>query len=140
MPRKPAKRATSEKHQQPARPVGQPRAGFFKVCLCRRRQPGQGRVYVAAEIRYEPTRDPETGELLDRSWYYLAVIDGRVRDKPSPTPSSRVWFIWHTGIEIGFDEFEFLLADRRWARRYAPEEPEANPTEPVDWRTVPLPV
>lgn len=140
MARKPAKRAASEQHQQPSRAVGQPRAGFFRVCLCRRRKPGQGRVYVGAEIIHEPTRDPDTGELLDRSWYYRAVIDGKVRDKPSPSPSSRVWFIWHSGIEISQEEYEFLVADRRWARRWAPGEPEANPTEPVDWRTLPLPV
>jgi hypothetical protein len=122
-------------HRQPARqhPLAHvaptsdvPRAGFYKLRLVR------GGVHVGVRLWEGPPLDPVTRRPLDRSWRWQACCDGRL------CPVDRVW-PWCVGEPIGEDEYRWLLADRRWARSWAPGLPEANPREPVSFRVIPDP-
>lgn len=108
--------------------LDKPEPGFYKL----KRKSG---FYVAARIRYEPPRDPVTGETLDRSFYFYGEIDGR----PDPEPdiagrggSSLTQVIWIDGVRITEEEYNYLLADRAWVRDYAPHLPEARVDEKID--------
>jgi hypothetical protein len=115
------------------RQVGRPEPGFFKLRLVK------GGPFVGARIEYGPTRDPLTGEPLDRSWHYAADINGFVDQNPRPEPNDDVWKVWEFGQRIDEAEYRFLIADREWAAKHAPELPEATPRKPVDLRQIPIP-
>lgn len=91
---------------------------------------------VAARILYEPTRDPETGEALDRSFLWSVTMEGQADLNPSPTPSATCWAVYEFGRRIEEPEYRFLLADRAWARQNRPNSPEAQPRQRVDLRTL----
>lgn len=114
----------ADRYARPARLVGELRPGFFAV---RFRRPG---IVVGAMIDHAPPLDPDTGEVLDRSWYWSATINGIPDPNPAPSPNERVWRVWHSWErEIDFDEYQWLVADRQWARQYAPELAEARSAE-----------
>lgn len=115
------------------RNAGRPEPGFFALRLVK------GGVEVAARITYGPTRDPDTGDALDRSHYYAAEIDGQPDPSPAPSPSDRVFRVWHYGRRIAESEFRYLTERGRWAREHAPAAPEANPRARVDLATLELP-
>lgn len=115
------------------RRVDQPQAGLYAVRM------RKGAVEVAARITYEPLRDPETGEKLDRSYYFAAEINGEPDPDPQPEPNDRVWRVYEFGRRIERAEYDFLLADRAWAAEHAPELPEADPTKPIDLLKTPVP-
>lgn len=97
----------------------------------------KGAVEVGAEIRYAPTPDPDFPDNpQDRSPLWWANVNGQEDPEPQPTPSETVWSIYVFGRRIDRAEYQFLLADREWAREHAPHRPEANPTKPVDLRTM----
>lgn len=113
--------------------IGDPQPGFFQIKLVK------GGVVVGARIRFAPQVDPDTGEELDRSWYWHGEINGWIDKRCAPAPTERVWRIWLGGERISQPKYEWLVADRAWAAQYAKDTPEARPWRPVDWSTVPLP-
>lgn len=112
------------------RGTGKPTPGLYAVKL------RKGGVEVAARIAFEPTRDPDSDELLDRSPHWSATINGETDPDPSPEPSDRVWRVYEFGRRIDEAEYRFLLADRMWAREHAPNLPEASPRQKIDHLTV----
>ena len=121
------------KHAQPARQIGTPEPGWFRMRLVK------GGPMVGAQIRREPTRDPETGELLDRSWFWSAFINGEMVGDPGPQPSDAVYRIWTSGERIHPAEHDYLIANARWTEQHAPDEPAAQPGKPIDLLSTPLP-
>lgn len=115
------------------RQVGQPSPGFYAVRLVR------GGIEVAARITCGPSSDPDTGELLDRSWHFAAELNGEPDRDPRPEPNERVWMVAERGRRIGEAEYRYLLADRAWAARFRPSLPESQTNRPIDWLTVPTP-
>jgi len=118
--------------RQPARahplahiePTGdEPRAGFYRVRLVK------GGVFVAVRLWFGQPIDPDRPRLLDRSWRWQALANGRA------VPVDRVWPRC-VADPIDESEYRWLLCDRRWARRWAPHLPEADPLRPVDFRTL----
>ena len=72
-----------------------PREGYLKIRLKR------GGPWVPARIYRAMPLDPETGELLERSWLLTGEIDG----KPADYRRLEVW-----GRDIEKEEFEWLTA------------------------------
>ena len=105
------------------RAIGTPEPGFFRMKLTR------GGIFVAAIIwrpcPIEP--NPETFQWIDRWPHLEAEIDGK------PAEVNRVWT---SGRRILIAEYLYLKADRAWAREWAPNLPEANPRQPVDFNTL----
>ena len=113
------------------RNIGDPRPGFFKLRKVR------GGPYVGACITHGPPTDPLTGETLDRSWLWEAIIDGALVRVPSPDATAAgVYRIWHHGHEIPESEYRFLIDDREWCRQHAPASPEAAPDQAIDHGTL----
>lgn len=102
--------------------------GLYAVRLAK------GAVEVACEVTHGPAIDPLTGETLDRSWMWTICINGEVKHC-SPAVYSRMLL----GRPISRADYEFMLADRQWAREFAPGLPEAQPTKRVDISTLPMP-
>lgn len=100
--------------------------GYFAVRLIK------GGPEVGLRILHEATRDPETGETLDRSFYYRTVLNGHEFGEPSIQPPAKLWI----GREISETEYRYLLEDRRWAAEHAPHLPEAQPDKRADLRTM----
>lgn len=46
---------------------------------------------------------------------------------------------WLCRNPISEAEFNYLTAAIQWSRDYAPDEPMANPHQPVDWAAIPTP-
>ena len=110
-----------------SRNIGEPRPGFFKLRKVR------GGPYVGARIVHGPPTDPLTGETLDRSWLWETWIDGALVRSPSPEPvKAGVFRVWYHGSEIPEAEYRYLIDDREWCRRNAPQSPEATPDQAVD--------
>lgn len=111
-----------------SRPVDQPRPGFFKMRLVK------GGPFVGAELRYGPSRDPDTGGILyERSYLWETRINGALARDPSPDPvAAGVFRVWLSGTEIDEEEFRYLIADREWCAKHAPHRPEAQPARKVD--------
>jgi hypothetical protein len=103
-----------------------PEPGLFRVRLVR------GGPYVAAEIRHEPPKDPVTKEFLERSFYWYAVINGEAEAARGIQPTHKVEQIWLFGEKIDREMYEWLRADRAWARSWAPGSAEANPRKAID--------
>jgi hypothetical protein len=106
-----------------SRRIESPEPGFFKMRLAR------GGPWVPAII-YQPCPiefHPETFQAVDRVYHLKAEIDGR------PVDLSR---IWGYGRRIPIAEYLFLRATSAWARDYAPQSPEANPRQPIDFDTL----
>lgn len=120
-----------ERARYGGRNMARPEPGYFQMRLTK------GGVFVPARILYAPTRDPETNEPLERSWYWHGIINGEPDPKPMPSPTDRVMRIWTGGRRIDKAEYDFLLADRTWAKQHAPDLPEARPNEAVDLAALP---
>lgn len=99
----------------------------------------RGGPFVPAELRYGPSRDPETGGILEeRSWMWETWIDGKLVCDPSPDPTKAgVWRVWECATAIDEAEFRFMCADAEWCRAHAPEEPPANPRRKVSLSSLP---
>jgi hypothetical protein len=105
-----------------ARIVDQPQPGFFRLRLVR------GGPWVCARIYIPCPMDPFTGEPTERPRLICAEINGE------DVEAHRVW---HFGEPITASEFEFLLAESRWAHRYSPADPKANPRKKIDPLNIP---
>ncbi len=105
------------------RAIASPEPGFFRMKLTR------GGIFVAAII-WRPCRiesNPETFQAVDRWPHLEAEIDGKPAD---------VDRVWTSGRRIPIAEYQFLKADRAWAREWAPQSPEANPRVAIDFDTL----
>lgn len=103
----------------------EPQCGWFKRRLVK------GGPWVPARIwLYQPI-DDETGELCGDERLQCEVAGG-MRNPEDEWP-------WLCGNPISESEFDFLTATADWSRRYAPNEPMANPRQAVDWLKVPTP-
>lgn len=108
-----------------SRQIDRPRCGYWAVRLT------AGAPEVGASIQWEQTTF-EPGEhmnLMERSPILTARLDGRI------VTVEEVWT--RRGREISPEEYFWLIEDRKWARRYAPHLPEANPTKAADLRAIP---
>lgn len=102
----------------------QPECGWFKRRLVK------GGPFVPAKIwMHQPVG--EDGHLCDDE-ILQCEVDGLCRD-----PSDQ--WSWLAGNPISEAEFKFLTATRQWAEQNSPDEPYANPQDPVDWHKVPTP-
>lgn len=101
-----------------------PVAGFYRTKLVR------GGPWVPVRIWYGPSRDPETGEELDRSPYWQAECNGKEAD------ALELW-TWVAGREIPEAEYLFMMAKKDYAEKFAPELPEASPREKIDLNKLP---
>lgn len=109
------------------RRTDKPTPGYFRI----RRVAGGP--WVGARISHGPPRDPETGERLDRSWFWSIEIDGELAHPPHPEPfTAGIGWVWMTGTPITEQEYRFLLDTARYARQHDPAAPEANPREKVN--------
>lgn len=116
------------------RAVDEPRPGFFRIRLVK------GGPWVAARIEHRPSRDPLTGELLDRSPLWRVTIAGEeLPASPDPLRAG-VFRVWHSGQPISESEYRYLTARREHAIRYEPDLPEAAPRERIDLLSMPLPL
>lgn len=107
-----------------ARRIDRPACGWWAVRLV------SGGPEIAARIfRVHTTFEPgEPQNLMIRSPFLAAEIDGRTVDP------EEVWT--RRGRAISPEFYDWLLADRKWARAHAPASPEANPTRKVDVRSL----
>ncbi len=120
------------------RPIASPEPGFFK----RRTSgvdPNTGErwhgswvaaiIYRPCPIEFEPT----TFQAVDRHYHLVAEENGKPADVDQ---------VWVSGRRLDGDmreqmaEYLFLKADRAWARQHAPQSPEANPRQPIDFDTL----
>lgn len=122
----------SARHQQPTRQVDLPVPGYYRRTLVR------GGPLVGCAIIHEPTADPETGQPLDRSHWWSAVIDGEPVGEPGIEPTPQVMDIWTSGEPIPEAEYRYLTELAAWARQHAPEHPAANPRRRIDLATLPI--
>lgn len=108
------------------RQVDRPEPGLWALRLAK------GGVEVAARIFIaHTTRDPISGDFIDRSPHLAAEINGK------PADPYEVWT--RRGRPIDDAEFRYLIDDREHARNHRPNDPEANPRKPVSLANIPLP-
>jgi hypothetical protein len=103
------------------RVMNRPEPGLWAIRLAR------GGAEVAARIfwRDHQAGNPEKKLFLPE---LVAEINGQAVELDR---------VWHTrGRAIDQAEYDFLIADRKWAKEHAPEDPAANPYQPVDLLTV----
>ena len=122
--RKPA--PANPRHQQPARSLSRPAPGLYRWRAVK------GGPVVAATIEYGPPRDPETGEPLDRCWYWQALVSGQPVGDPEVVPSDTVWAIHESGELIDQQTYDLLVAQAAWDREHKPDAPMANPRKRID--------
>lgn len=111
-------------------PILEPPGPYYAVRLVK------GGIRCPAHIWYGPPLDPETGEPLDRSWRWNAVVNGQPQD-PERFINIVGNFAHIWGDPISRAEYEFLLEDRKWCAEHAPDLPEANPTRTIDVTKMP---
>lgn len=113
-----------------SRELGNPEPGLFKIRMVR------GGIDVAARISRlchctvnggGGNLAHEWAESCDRYPPLTAEINGR--DRPG---MKYVWWVWTGGRFIGRKTYDYLLADAKWCRDYAPTEPRAKPWRAVD--------
>ena len=96
-----------------------PTPGFYKMSLVHGGHP------VAIEILYGPPRDPDTGEIMDRSWRFQATANGQ------PIDLDLVWPRCGRA-PITATEAAYLTGLQAWAAEHAPASPQANPARRID--------
>lgn len=105
-----------------------PVAGFYRTKLVK------GGPWVPVRIWYGPPLDPETGEELDRSPRWQALVNGEEVDGPNEV--EWVW-VWCSNKGITEAEYRYMLAKKEHAEKFAPELPEASPREKIDLNKLP---
>lgn len=110
----------SDRRSWLSRRVDLPEQGFFRIRLVR------GGPWVGAEIRCE-------------SGIWTGLIDGQPGETSDADPAAaqHVFRIWHSGEIIPEHEHAFLLSRAAWARLHAPDDPAANPNQPIRLDSLP---
>ena len=101
-----------------------PETGFYKMRLAK------GAPMVGAIIFIPCPIDPFYGFPMDRPRHIEAMINGK------PSDVDRVWLSKSECITQA--EYEYLIADRAWAKEYAPETPEAEPSKALSILEIPI--
>jgi hypothetical protein len=107
--------------------LDKPECGWWRVRLTK------GGPFAAASIQYEQTlHEPgEPSNLMERSAIMTARINGEV---------VLLADVWERRKEpITKASHDYMVADTAWAKKFSPDEPQANPRKKVDWLQAPLP-
>ena len=107
-----------------------PVAGFYQRKLVKRG------IFVPVKIWYGPPVDPENADLvLDRSPRWQGMVDGKLW-------TGEIQDLWISCAKhpITKAEYNYLIARSRYARRWDPDHPAANPREPIDMMKAAPPV
>jgi len=104
-----------------------PVAGFFRTRL------RSGGVYVGVKVFYGPPLDPVTGEELDRSHRWQALVNDR------PIDFDRVWPKC-AGDPVTAQEYAYLTSLQGWAEENAPDSAIADPHRKIDLLDLHTPV
>jgi hypothetical protein len=92
----------------------QPIEGYYRMRL------KMGGAFVGVRIWYGAPLDPETGEEMDRSWRWQALVNDE------HVPLERAWP--KCGADpISEDDYRHLANLQRWARTHAPDSAIADP-------------
>jgi hypothetical protein len=100
----------------------EPECGWFKRRLVK------GGVFVPARIWLVSITDCETGELTQDE-FLQCEVNGNYADVDQQWP-------WLCGNPISESEFNYMTALRQHCAWHAPDEPAANPRQPINWNTV----
>lgn len=101
-----------------------PQDGFFKCRLVR------GGVWVAARIWRDPEKDFMTGKATGYDVVHCEIA-GKAQNAMAK------WDMLARN-PISQEDFNYLKATSEWAKQYAPNSSEANPSSPIDWLVEPL--
>jgi|JI10StandDraft_1071094.scaffolds.fasta_scaffold47418_4 hypothetical protein len=111
-----------------ARAGDPPRPGCWMIRLVRGGPEVPARIYRPCPIEMHP----DHWEPLDRVFCLVAEVGGREQ------PVARMWN-QRDRREITLADFDFEMRDLEWARRWAPQEPKANPYRKVDHNKTAIP-
>lgn len=100
--------------------VDEPVEGYFRVRLRR------ASVFRGVQLIFGPPNDPVTGEILDRSWRWQAILD----DGSMPD-FEEIWPVC-AGDPITEEEYRVYCSRAAWARENAPNSAFANPKRKYD--------
>ena len=100
--------------------ISKPTAGYFRHKI------RGGSVAVGVRIHFGPPLDPITGEELDRSWRWMADVNGEYFDD-----FDRCW-PGCTGEPITDQEYRRFCTRQEWARKAAPDSSYAQPGRRYD--------
>jgi hypothetical protein len=103
-----------------------PVAGFYRMSLVK------GGVKVGIRIWFGPPLDPVDGSELDRSHRWQATANGKY------ISLERVWPKC-ADDPVDQAEHDYLAGLQKWGEAHAPTSPQANPNQPVNMLTAPLP-
>jgi hypothetical protein len=88
--------------------VEKPIAGYYRMRL------GSGTIKAAIRVWWGPPLDPVTGEVLDRSYRWQALANGKY------VPLERVWPVCASD-PITLPDYDYMLKRREWAQEHAPQ-------------------
>lgn len=108
--------------------VDTPQAGFYW------RRFVKGGPKIPVRLWHGAPIDPETGEELERSHRWQAMVNGDL--VTGDTAVIEVW-ISCAGNPIDEAEYDYLLALKNHAVRHEPDLPEAAPNSPIDLHRMP---
>jgi len=103
----------------------QPKPGYYRMRL------RSGGAFVGVRIWFGAPLDPVTGEEMDRSHRFQALINGTYAEM------DRVWPKC-AGDPITEAEYQHLCATQKWAQQHAPESALADPRRKFDPLTSPM--
>lgn len=118
----------------PAAPIAPQHGALFRIRLVRKGP------YVAARVDLEDGLwwITQAGERLTQPYredQLEEVINGAVMEgKAFSHPLVRLLVF---GQPIDEQEYDFLIAEAKWAKQHAPEHPAANPDKPISLRAAP---
>lgn len=109
------------------RRMDKPECGYWLV----RQIKGGPRTPASIQVVHTLYEPGEAGNRMERSPFLAAFIAGE------PVALDEVWL--RRGDPITKEDYEFRVADLRWSREHAPDEPQANPRKAVDLLQATLP-
>jgi hypothetical protein len=103
-----------------------PIEGYYRMRL------KMGGAFVGVRVWHGAPLDPETGEEMDRSWRWQALVND------GPVLLERVWPKC-AADPVSQSEYEYLCTVHQWAKQHAPNSPQANPMQRINPLTAPTP-
>lgn len=104
-----------------------PIEGFYRMRL------KMGGAFVGVRIWYGAPLDPETGEEMDRSWRWQALVNDE------HVPLERAWPKC-AADPITADDYRHYCSVQQWARQHAPDSAFADPRRPIDFLSTSTPL